>query len=59
MRPAQGFSACDGDIRAWIEQGAIHLKAVDGTDPVEMTESDALKLAHFLVQCVNFLKQKT
>ena len=29
------------DVHMWIEQGAVHLKAVDhGVDPVELTEHE-------------------
>jgi hypothetical protein len=42
-------SVCNGDVRAWIEQEAIHLKAIDGIDPVELTAEEALKLGRRLI----------
>jgi hypothetical protein len=35
-------------VRAWIDQDTIHLIAVDGRDPVELTASMARKLAAYL-----------
>jgi len=50
-RKAEVFSLYDGDIRVWIEQEAIHMKAVDhGVDPVEMTGDEARKLAAKLIE---------
>jgi hypothetical protein len=43
------FSLCDDEIRVWVEQEAIHIKAVDKSgDPVEITKSRALELAEAL-----------
>ena len=40
----------DDDIRMWIEQEEIHLIAVDGTDPVELTPSMARTIAAHLIE---------
>jgi hypothetical protein len=46
-REGQPFDLMDGSVRAWIDQGAIHLKAVEAPhgDPVELTEEMAIQLA--------------
>ncbi len=45
------FKLMDGDVCAFEEQEAIHLKAVDKSgDPVELTSSSAKKLAEFLLK---------
>jgi hypothetical protein len=42
---------CDGEVRAWIEQGAIHMKVVTTSgDPVELTSNEARRLAENLVR---------
>jgi hypothetical protein len=42
---------CGGEISTWIEQGSsIHLKAVAGSDPVELTAAEARHLANVLVE---------
>ncbi len=43
---------CDGDVSVWIEQEAIHLKAVDSKhgDPVELTVGEARQLAAVLLR---------
>jgi hypothetical protein len=41
----------DGDIRAWIEQEAIHIKAFDNHgDPVELSAEEARILAQELLR---------
>jgi hypothetical protein len=46
------FELFDGDVRVWIEQEAIHMKAVDpkSGDPVELTETMARELAAVLLE---------
>jgi hypothetical protein len=45
----KSFSLSDGEISIWVEQEAIHIKAIDKTgDPVEITKSIALELAKAL-----------
>jgi hypothetical protein len=40
------YETCDGTVSFWIEQEAIHIKAVDKFgDPVELTKERALELA--------------
>lgn len=50
----------DGAVRLWIEQEAIHLKAVDPQnakgDPVELTKHDAIRLAEELLRLAKELK---
>jgi len=42
---------CDGNVRVWIEQGtSIHLRAIDRTDPVELSWSEARELARVLIE---------
>ena len=42
------------EIRLWIEQEAIHLKAIDPMnalgDPVELTKKEAISLANELIR---------
>jgi hypothetical protein len=39
-----------GEVRLWIEQESIHLKAVSAYgDPVELTKAEALQLAAALI----------
>ena len=40
----------DQDTRLWIEQGAIHLKAICLGDPVELSTDEARELASVLVR---------
>jgi hypothetical protein len=46
------FELFGGDVRVWIEQEAIHMKAVDrrSRDPVELTEAMARELAAVLLE---------
>jgi hypothetical protein len=41
------FTLLDGDVRAWVDQDSIMLKAKDGKfdDPVELTPKEARRLA--------------
>ena len=57
MEGQQYFELNDGDVRVWIEQQAsIHIKAVTkNVDPVELTESQARKLAHTLLRMAETL----
>jgi hypothetical protein len=42
---------CDGDFRAWIDQGAIHMKAVDRHgDPIEVSREEIRLLAQELLK---------
>jgi hypothetical protein len=51
MDEQQAVSMCDGAVRAWIEQEAIHIKAVDSYgDPVELTANEVRILAEQLVK---------
>jgi len=44
------FELMDGDTRAWIEQEAVHIKAIEqiSGDPVELTSDMARRLADAL-----------
>jgi len=45
------FYLSDGEISVWVEQEAIHIKAIDKSgDPVEITKDRALELAEALKQ---------
>jgi hypothetical protein len=59
MEHDEYFELNDGEVRAWIEQGAsIHIKAVaQNRDPVELTESQARKLANALLSMVKKLEE--
>jgi len=48
----------DGDVTIRIEQESIHLKAISGTDPVELTESAAMKIADCLQKLVRDLQAR-
>jgi hypothetical protein len=41
-----------GDVRMWLDQGVVMLKAVDPhyRDPVELNEDEAREIAHALVR---------
>lgn len=41
----------DGQVRLWIDQESLHLKAIDPYgDPVEISVEDAVKLANALIE---------
>jgi hypothetical protein len=43
------YSLSDGEVTVWIEQEAIHIKAISrGSDPAELTKEQALELAAIL-----------
>jgi len=43
------YSLSDGEVRVWIEQEAIHIKAAYGpNDPAELTKDQALELSEAL-----------
>jgi hypothetical protein len=45
------FETSDGQIRLWIEQDSLHLRASDAYgDPVELTKEEAAKLAEALLK---------
>jgi hypothetical protein len=46
------FELFGGDVRVWIEQEEIHMKAVDrgSRDPVELTPTMARELAAVLLE---------
>lgn len=54
----QVFELHNGDIRVWLEQEAIHLRASDGKtgDPVELTSANARSLANKLIQFADRLE---
>jgi hypothetical protein len=45
-----------GEVSIRIEQEAIHLKAISGTDTVELTEKSALEIAECLQKLVRSLQ---
>lgn len=46
---ATSFEFSDGEIVIRLEQGAVHIKAVDKSgDPVELTKEEALEVAEAL-----------
>jgi hypothetical protein len=46
----------EGNLRAWLEQEAIHLKAVDKYgDPLELTGREARTLAQRLVRLAEMI----
>ena len=46
----QQIEVSDGEVRLWIEQESLHLRAADSHgDPVELTKEEAIKLAEALV----------
>ena len=46
-REGQVYNLMEGSVRAWIDQGAIHLKAAEPphSDAVELTGEMAIQLA--------------
>jgi hypothetical protein len=53
----QVFELLEGSVRVWIEQGAIHMIAVElpSQDPVELTGDMARQLAATLQEMVDRL----
>jgi hypothetical protein len=46
-----------GDLRAWIEQEAIHIKAIDKRgDPVELSVDEARLLIEHLTKLVGLIE---
>jgi hypothetical protein len=45
-----------GEVSIRIEQETIHLKAISGTDPVELTDKSALEIAECLQKIVRSLQ---
>jgi hypothetical protein len=44
------FEMSDGEVRLWIEQESLHLRAADEHgDPIELTKEEAVKLAEALL----------
>jgi hypothetical protein len=49
MEKGNAYDLSDGELRVWIEQEAIHIKAIDKFgDPVGLTKEKALELAEVL-----------
>jgi hypothetical protein len=46
------FKLLNGDVRVWIEQEEIHMKAVDRGDPVELTPTMAKQLVAALLEMI-------
>jgi len=45
------FEISDGEVRLWIEQENLHIRAIDSHgDPVELTKEEAVKLAEALIR---------
>jgi hypothetical protein len=48
----------DGDVYFWIEQDtSIHLKALSGSDPVELTADDAKEIGEALIATARRLSE--
>jgi hypothetical protein len=48
----------DGDVRLWIEQeSSIHLRAISGTDPVELSSAEARDVAKALLDLASELDE--
>lgn len=48
------FEMSDGEVRLWIEQESLHIRAIEANgDPVELTKEEAKKLAEALVEFCN------
>ena len=42
---------CDGEVRLWSEQGAVHIRVTSPCDdPVELTAEEACQLAEALTR---------
>jgi hypothetical protein len=48
----------NGEVYFWIEQGSsIHLKAISGTDPVELSSGEAREIAKALLDLATELEE--
>ena len=48
--PADSFDISGDEVRIFVDQEVIMLKAVSGTDPVELTAADARDIAAHLLK---------
>jgi hypothetical protein len=54
IQPDKIIALCDGELRAWVEQEVIHIKALASHgDPVELTCEQAKCLAQALNKWAN------
>lgn len=52
-------SLSDGEVRAWLEQGEVHIKAVDRHgDPVELSCPEVKELANALTIFFERIEQR-
>jgi hypothetical protein len=47
----------DDEVRTWIDQEVIMLKATDGADPVELTPSTARTLTAHLIEMADRISE--
>ena len=51
------YSISGGEVKVWLEQEAVHIKAVSGnSDPAELTKKQALELASAIKQLTDLIK---
>ena len=56
--PSLPIQMYEGNLRAWIEQESIHLKAIDPCgDPLELTSDEARMLAEQLTKLADRLEE--
>jgi hypothetical protein len=49
--PETAVTMCGDELRAWVEQEAIHLKAIDSRgDPIELSADEVRHLAEQLIR---------
>jgi len=49
---------CEGNLRAWIEPGAIHIKAGDRNgDPIELSQGEVRVLIEQLIKLADQIEE--
>ena len=53
------FTFCDGNFRAWIDQDAIHIKAVDEHgDPIELSAEETRVIISEMIKLVDEIQSQ-
>lgn len=52
------FQISDGEVRVWLEQETVHMKAVTPYgDPVELWKDEAIELAEAILKIAQEIKE--
>lgn len=52
------FQISEGEVRVWLEQEAVHIKAVERhRDPVELTKDEAIELGEALLKIAQEIEE--